>query len=211
MKGTNKQGQRGARRQIVKNKQHLKKVAIAVILASVGLVVYTLVAGYTYQAKQKVELQNSLRQLQTQQQQSAEDKKKIEELTRQLQAKREAATALAEAQAQEQKAVVTRVQAPRAYSGSHSDWMSAAGIPSSEWGCTDYIISRESGWRVDAYNPNGGATGLPQALPGSKMASAGADWQTNPVTQLRWYYGYVNARYGSPCGAYNFWQTHHWY
>ena len=60
---------------------------------------------------------------------------------------------------------------------------------------------RESGWNVYADNPSSSAYGIPQALPGSKMASAGADWATNPVTQIRWGLGYIQDRYGSPCGA----------
>lgn len=94
--------------------------------------------------------------------------------------------------------------------GSHTDWMAMAGIPESDYGATNYIISRESGWRYNAANPSG-AYGLPQALPGSKMASAGSDWQTNPITQLRWFYSYCVGRYGSVQGAYNFWVSHHWY
>ena len=71
------------------------------------------------------------------------------------------------------------------------------------------IIYRESGCRVDAQNPSG-AYGIPQALPGSKMASAGADWETNPVTQIRWMAGYVS-RYGGWQGALEFWYSHGWY
>ena len=56
-----------------------------------------------------------------------------------------------------------------------------------------------------------GAYGLPQALPGSKMASAGADWQTNPATQIRWGLGYIKAIYGDPCKAWAFWQANHYY
>ena len=56
----------------------------------------------------------------------------------------------------------------------------------------------ESGWRVNADNPSSSAYGIPQALPGSKMATAGADWATNPVTQIRWGLGYIQDRYGSP-------------
>lgn len=80
--------------------------------------------------------------------------------------------------------------------GSHTDWMAQAGISESQFGYVNYLVSKESGWRVNAQNPSG-AYGLPQALPGSKMASAGADWRTNPVTQLRWMNGYVMGRYGS--------------
>jgi hypothetical protein len=69
-------------------------------------------------------------------------------------------------------------------------------------GCLDNIIERESGGNVSATNPDG-AYGIPQALPGSKMASAGADWQTNPTTQIRWMIGYTNQTYGSPCAAWS--------
>ncbi|MFI1169973.1 transglycosylase SLT domain-containing protein [Streptomyces melanogenes] len=73
------------------------------------------------------------------------------------------------------------------------------------------IVSRESGWDHTATNSSSGAYGLVQALPASKMASAGADWKTNPATQIKWGLDYMNDRYGSPVGAWNFWQTHHWY
>ncbi|MET9318693.1 transglycosylase SLT domain-containing protein [Streptomyces sp. NPDC003038] len=73
------------------------------------------------------------------------------------------------------------------------------------------IISRESGWDHTATNPSSGAYGLVQALPASKMASAGSDWKTNPATQIKWGLDYMNDRYGSPVGAWNFWQSHHWY
>ena len=69
----------------------------------------------------------------------------------------------------------------------------------------------ESGWRWNAENPSSGAYGIPQALPGSKMASAGADWQTNPATQIEWGLGYIRDVYGSPCGAWGFKQSHGWY
>ena len=97
-------------------------------------------------------------------------------------------------------------------SGSHEDWMAAAGIAPSDYGYAEFIISHESGWGYTKYNYGGsGAYGLCQALPGSKMASAGADWETNPITQLRWCNGYAVGRYGSWAGAYEFWMTHHWW
>ncbi len=77
--------------------------------------------------------------------------------------------------------------------------------------CFSKIVEHESGWKHTATNSSTGAYGLVQALPGSKMASAGADWQTNPATQIKWGLDYMKDRYGSPCGAWNFWQTHHWY
>ncbi|WP_327308887.1 transglycosylase SLT domain-containing protein [Streptomyces sp. NBC_01298] len=73
------------------------------------------------------------------------------------------------------------------------------------------IVSRESGWDHTATNSSSGAYGLVQALPASKMASAGSDWKTNPATQIKWGLDYMNSRYGSPAGAWTFWQNHHWY
>ncbi|MCX5195622.1 transglycosylase SLT domain-containing protein [Streptomyces sp. NBC_00249] len=73
------------------------------------------------------------------------------------------------------------------------------------------IVSHESGWDYTATNSSSGAYGLVQALPASKMASAGSDWKTNPATQIKWGLDYMNERYGSPVGAWNFWQNNHWY
>lgn len=80
-----------------------------------------------------------------------------------------------------------------------------------EWNCLYSLWQRESGWRVEAYNASSGATGIPQALPGSKMASAGADWATNYVTQVNWGMGYINGRYGSPCNAWAHSEAKGWY
>ena len=77
--------------------------------------------------------------------------------------------------------------------------------------CLNDIYSRESGWRYNAENGESGAYGIPQALPGDKMASAGADWQTNVTTQIKWGLGYIKSRYGTPCGAWSFWQAHDFY
>ncbi|GAA3236090.1 hypothetical protein GCM10020256_54460 [Streptomyces thermocoprophilus] len=74
-----------------------------------------------------------------------------------------------------------------------------------------HIVEHESGWDVDATNSSSGAYGLVQALPGSKMASAGADWKTNAATQIKWGLDYMNSRYGSPVAAWNFWQANGWY
>lgn len=84
------------------------------------------------------------------------------------------------------------------------------GFAHDQFGCLDDIWSRESGWRYNAENASG-AYGIPQALPGSKMASAGADWLTNPATQIRWGLGYIKSSYGTPCDAWGFWQAHGWY
>ena len=94
--------------------------------------------------------------------------------------------------------------------GDHKHWMKQAGIPESWFDSINYIVSHESGWRVNATNPSSGAYGLPQSLPGSKMAAAGRDWRTNPITQLKWMKSYVG-RYGGGPGAAAFWRSHHWY
>ncbi|MFE7620904.1 transglycosylase SLT domain-containing protein [Streptomyces sp. NPDC057496] len=84
-------------------------------------------------------------------------------------------------------------------------------VPGDQFQCFSNIVNHESTWNYRATNPSSGAYGLVQALPGSKMASAGADWQTNPATQIKWGLNYMDSRYGSPCGAWSFWQANHWY
>jgi hypothetical protein len=71
-----------------------------------------------------------------------------------------------------------------------------------QWSCLEQLWTRESGWRWDAENPDG-AYGIPQAFPGSKMANAGTDWQTNPATQIKWGLTYISSTYGTPCGAWD--------
>ena len=85
------------------------------------------------------------------------------------------------------------------------------GYSADQFGCLDSLWASESGWRVNADNPHSSAYGIPQALPGSKMSSEGADWATNAVTQIRWGLGYIRDRYGSPCGAWSFKQGRGWY
>ncbi|MBP8532052.1 transglycosylase SLT domain-containing protein [Streptomyces sp. MK37H] len=80
-------------------------------------------------------------------------------------------------------------------------------VPSGQFQCFSNIVDRESTWNYKASNPSSGAYGLVQALPAGKMASAGADWQTNPATQIKWGLNYMNERYGSPCDAWSFWQA----
>ncbi len=79
-----------------------------------------------------------------------------------------------------------------------------------QFGCLVALWNKESGWNVTAGNP-GGAYGIPQALPGSKMSSAGADWQTSAATQISWGLGYIAGRYGTPCGAWAHFQANNWY
>jgi len=87
------------------------------------------------------------------------------------------------------------------------------GWSSGQMSCLTRLWIGESDWRWNALNRSSGAYGIPQALPASKMASAGADWKTNPVTQIKWGLGYIKSSYGSPCNALAKWQARspHWY
>ena len=85
------------------------------------------------------------------------------------------------------------------------------GMSSSEFDCLDNIWSQESGWNVHADNPTSSAYGIPQALPGSKMSSAGPNWEDNAETQIRWGLGYIRDRYGSACSAWSYKQGAGWY
>lgn len=89
--------------------------------------------------------------------------------------------------------------------------LAEAGFGQDQWSCLDSLWTKESGWRVDADNPTSSAYGIPQALPGSKMSSEGADWETNAVTQIRWGLGYIENRYGTPCAAWAHSQANNWY
>ncbi len=108
-----------------------------------------------------------------------------------------------------QEAVTQVVARGSSLSGIKGD-MALAGIAPGDYNYVDYIVSHESRWNPTARNASG-AYGLCQALPGSKMASAGSDWSSNPVTQLKWCDGYARGRYGSWAGAYNHWlSSHNW-
>jgi len=85
------------------------------------------------------------------------------------------------------------------------------GMSTSDFSCVDSIWSQESGWNVHADNPHSSAYGIPQALPGSKMSSAGPNWQNSAETQIKWGLGYIKGRYGSPCAAWSFKRAHGWY
>ncbi|MFE2910227.1 lytic transglycosylase domain-containing protein [Kitasatospora indigofera] len=142
-------------------------------------------------------------------------------------AKAQADAAAAQAQAQAKAQAEAKAKADAAAAASRSQQRPALNsgsaftgtpqqiaaqiVPAGQLQCFNNIIERESNWKVTATNPSSGAYGLVQALPGSKMAAAGADWRTNPATQIKWGLSYMNATYGSPCGAWKFWQVHHAY
>ncbi|MGH8825096.1 MAG: lytic transglycosylase domain-containing protein [Jiangellaceae bacterium] len=135
-------------------------------------------------------------------------------------ARREAAAAkeAAEAAAREAERKAAAERAARAAERAAADPRSAAremlgeyGWGEDQFGCLDSLWTRESNWNHRAQNPSSGAYGIPQSLPGGKMASAGADWQTNPLTQIEWGLGYIRDVYGSPCGAWGHSQSTGWY
>ncbi|MFG6476887.1 lytic transglycosylase domain-containing protein [Microbacterium sp. P06] len=89
--------------------------------------------------------------------------------------------------------------------------LAARGWGDDQYSCLVSLWNKESGWNYQAMNRSSGAYGIPQALPGSKMSSAGADWQTNAATQIAWGLGYISSRYGDPCGAWGKSQSSGWY
>ncbi|MEU0048269.1 transglycosylase SLT domain-containing protein [Streptomyces sp. NPDC006184] len=102
--------------------------------------------------------------------------------------------------------------AQAASSGSSAQAIAHKMIPdAAQFNAFSRIVEHESGWNPSATNSSSGAYGLVQALPASKMSSAGADWKTNPATQIKWGLDYMNSRYGSPAQAWNFWQANGWY
>ena len=135
------------------------------------------------------------------------------------QAKIKAELAAAAKKAAEEKAARERALRNRGYQPGVTDPKEMArqilknkyGYGSSQFDCFNNIIIRESMWRVDATNPSSGAYGIPQALPGSKMATIASDWRTNPATQIIWGIEYMKDRYGSPCAAWSFKSANGWY
>ena len=125
-----------------------------------------------------------------------------------------AARAAAQASAQQAASQSAPAAAAPAPSGSPQQiaeaMLGSFGWSSSQFACLDPLWGQESGWSVTAANPDG-AYGIPQALPGSKMASAGPDWQNDAATQIRWGLEYIQAMYGSPCGAWDHEQATGWY
>ncbi|MFI1353995.1 transglycosylase SLT domain-containing protein [Streptomyces sp. NPDC020898] len=97
------------------------------------------------------------------------------------------------------------------YSAAEIQEMARQIVPADQFQCFSDIVDHESDWDYTADNPTSDAYGLMQALPGSKMSSAGADWMTNPATQIKWGLSYMNDRYGSPCESWDFWQANNYY
>jgi len=198
-----------SKRRTVKHNTQTKRVIIAIALATVGLIAVILVQGYTYQEKQKAQLRQTLdekvqlqKQLEKNKLDSQENQKQIEQLKKDLQAKRDSqARALAEAQ----KAPVRAVRAPVAVSGSCAEWIAAAGI--SDVQSALELIRRESGCNPNAVNRSSGACGVAQELPCGKSGCSLGDG----ACQVRWMNGYVAARYGSWANAVAFHNRNNWY
>lgn len=136
-------------------------------------------------------------------------------------AKAAAAKAAAQQAAQQQATQQQAAQQPTAQpatsapSGSPQQiaeqMLSQFGWSSSQFSCLQPLWALESGWNIYASNPSSGAYGIPQALPGSKMASAGPDWQGDAATQIRWGLSYIQGTYGSPCAAWSHEEADGWY
>ena len=134
------------------------------------------------------------------------EKAKAVALAKQRKAAAERATRAAErtriiANAQEDPKSVARMLLPE------------FGYGQAQWPCLDQLWIGESDWRWSVANPSSGAYGIPQSLPGKKMATMGSDWRTNPVTQIRWGLDYIKKSYGTPCNALDVWNSRspHWY
>ena len=137
-----------------------------------------------------------------------------------LTAKQEAARKAAQQEsgqwtATQQTASPTAASSPPTASGSPQSiaqaMLGSFGWSASQFSCLEPLWAGESGWSVTASNPSTGAYGIPQAMPGSKMASAGPDWQTSAATQIRWGLGYIKSTYGSPCAAWSHEEADGWY
>jgi hypothetical protein len=153
------------------------------------------------------------------------EKKKAEEAAAAEKARQEAEAAAAAAAAKKASAPASRGtgdssplpvpagtgdNSPAGAQATARGMLAARGWGDDQFSCLVSLWNKESGWRVNAANPSG-AYGIPQALPGSKMASAGADWQTSAATQISWGLGYISGRYGTPCGAWQHSQSNGWY
>ncbi|MBE7162198.1 MAG: phospholipase [Williamsia herbipolensis] len=128
------------------------------------------------------------------------------------------AAAAAEARAEQRAAAEKKAQELASTNTVDGAKAAASEMASSQYGwgadqfsCLDDLWTKESGWNYRAVNPNGGATGIPQALPGSKMASVGSDWQTNARTQVAWGLQYIKSSYGTPCAAWGHSQATNFY
>ncbi|OCG76001.1 lytic transglycosylase domain-containing protein [Microbacterium sediminis] len=160
-----------------------------------SVTVVSLVDQATAEAEEVVAETASVKEEQARQ--AAEEKRAAEEAAR-----------AAEAAAQAAAAATT----PQGAQAAAADIAASQyGWGADQFGCLVSLWNKESGWNYQAANPSSGAYGIPQSLPGSKMATVGADWATNPVTQIRWGLDYISRAYGTPCAAWGHSQAVNWY
>ena len=105
----------------------------------------------------------------------------------------------------------TRIDTTPARQFAQTFMLETYGWDADQFACLEPLWNAESGWNHRAHNRSSGAFGIPQSLPGHKMASAGSDWRTNPQTQIRWGLSYIQHRYQTPCGAYAHFKKRNWY
>ncbi|MCE1179182.1 MAG: hypothetical protein LWW86_09185 [Micrococcales bacterium] len=151
---------------------------------------------------------------------AAAEKKAAEERARKAAAEKAAAErkAAADKAARDKERASVAAAKASALASAQSDPKAAAkslladhGWGEDQFSCLNSLWMKESGWNFRATNPSSGAYGIPQSLPGSKMATFGSDWQTNPVTQIKWGLDYIKGRYGTPCAAWGHSQSVNWY
>ena len=130
------------------------------------------------------------------------------------------AEALARKRKADQERAAREAQRQKVFANAQEDPKAVArlllpeyGFSAAQWPCLDQLWIGESDWRWWVANPSSGAYGIPQSLPGTKMASVDDDWRTNPVTQIKWGLQYIRSSYGTPCNALNQWMARspHWY
>jgi hypothetical protein len=146
---------------------------------------------------------------------AAQAKARAEAAAKKAAAKKKAEEAAAAKKKKAAEAAAAKKKAQAEYSGTPQQIAQAMlgqfGWSSGQFSCLDPLWERESGWNIYAENPGSGAYGIPQALPGSKMASAGPDWQSSAYTQIKWGLEYIQGSYGSPCGAWDHEEADGWY
>ena len=191
----------------------LAKIILSIlILGFAGLAIHnirTLRVELDNSSSNFEELQNQseqdIKNLETENKNLNDEKAKLEQEKKELEEKLQAKLD-AQKKAQEQaKLASTKVSIP----GTCKDWMTQAGI--TDMTNAYFIFQKESNCNPTATNKSSGAYGVCQSLPGSKMASAGSDWQTNPVTQMKWCQSYAQSRYGSWSNAVAFWNANKWW
>lgn len=200
-------------------KKSQKVVAIigsAIILAFSGLIIYNIWTLNQQVEKNKTEIEVILedynrvvQELDKALNSNIESDEKIKQLESEKSSLEEQLQAKLNKQEAEKIATTQTVAAAQIPDGDCSTWMQMAGI--SDFGNAYNIFMRESGCNPLATNPSSGAYGICQSLPAGKMASAGDDWQSNPVTQMKWCESYMLSRYGTWANAWNFWQNNNWW